>query len=100
MAVVMIAGPQIISAVFFATSVRWAGNSLSYLGGAAISVTVFVSAAYLIAKGAKSSGSSSSHGSTDDVLDSIVLVLLLVLAVVVFRGRKKSEPPKWMGKLE
>jgi hypothetical protein len=29
-----------------------------------------------------------------------VLVLLVVLAVYVFAGRKKAEPPKWMGKLQ
>jgi hypothetical protein len=100
MAFVMIAGPQIISSVFLATSEGWARNSLAYVGGAAISVTGFVTAAYLIVKGVKSSASSSSQGSTNDVIDAVVLALLLGLVGVVFRGRKKSEPPKWMGKLE
>ncbi len=58
MAIVMIAGPQLISAVFLATSEGWARNSLAYLGGAAISVTGFVTAAYLVVKGVKSSASS------------------------------------------
>ena len=31
---VMIAGPQIVSAVFLATSVNWARNSLAYIAGA------------------------------------------------------------------
>lgn len=100
MAFVMIAGPQLVSAVFLATSENWSRTSLAYVAGAAVSITAFVSAAYLIAKGVKSGASSSEKGSTDDVLDSIVLGLLVVLAVIVYRGRKTSEPPKWMGKLQ
>ena len=100
MAFVMIAGPQIVSAVFLATSENWGRNSLCYIAGAAISVTAFVSAAYFVVKGAKSGASSSGKSSTDDVIDSIVLALLLVLTVVVYRGRKKATPPKWMGRLQ
>lgn len=100
MAFVMIAGPQIISAVFLATSERWARDSLAYFAGAAISVTLLVSAAYLVVKGVKSSASSSDQKSTNDVIDSIILALLVALTVVVFRGRNKSEPPKWMGRLQ
>ncbi len=100
MAFVMIAGPQIVSAVFLATSEGWGRNSIAYVGGAAVSITAFVTAAYLIAKGVKTGASNSGKGSADDLLDSIVLGLLLMLAVIVVRGRKKSEPPKWMGKLQ
>jgi hypothetical protein len=39
LALVMAAGPKIISAVFFATSSRWQGNSAAYPLGALISVT-------------------------------------------------------------
>jgi len=42
----MVAGPQIISAVFFATSENWKGNSLGYIAGALITVTAFVTLAY------------------------------------------------------
>ena len=100
MAFVMIAGPQIISSVFFATSERWARDSLAYIGGAAISVTFFVTAAWLVVKGIKSSGSHSEQHSANEVTSSIILALLVLLTVVVFRGRNKSEPPKWMGKLQ
>ena len=53
LAFVMIAGPQIISSFFFATSDNWKGTSLAYVAGALISATAFVTAAYFIAKGAK-----------------------------------------------
>jgi Sap, sulfolipid-1-addressing protein len=98
LAFVMIAGPQIISSFFFATSKRWAANSLSYVGGAAISVTTFTTIAYFVAKGAKSSGGGGSG--TDTTLDWIILTLLLLLIARVFMTRKTSEPPKWMGKLQ
>ena len=42
MAFVMIAGPQILSAIFFATSEDWTRNSLAYVGGAALSITLIV----------------------------------------------------------
>jgi hypothetical protein len=98
LAFVMIAGPQIISSFFFATSRRWAANSLSYIGGAAISVTTVTTIAYFVAKGAKSAGGGGSG--TNTTLDWIILALLSVLIGRVFLTRKTAEPPKWMGKLQ
>ncbi len=98
LAFVMIAGPQIISAVFFATSEKWAGNSLAYVGGAAISVTAFVTASYFVGKGAKDAASS--EKSANQVLYVVILVLLLAAAVHTYLKRKVAEPPKWMGKLQ
>jgi Sap, sulfolipid-1-addressing protein len=96
----MIAGPQIISAFFFATSENWKGTSLAYALGALISVTAFVTAAYFIAKGVKGGGGDASNRSSGHVIDAIVLALLVFAAVYVFLKRKTSEPPKWMGKLQ
>ena len=98
LAFVMIAGPQIISAVFFATSVNWKGTSAAYVLGAAISITAFFTIAYFVAKGAKSGGAE--KGSSEDWLDIVVLALLLVAMVYTFLKRKVSEPPKWMGRLQ
>jgi hypothetical protein len=100
LAFVMVAGPQIVSAVFFATTDRWQVTSLAYVLGAALSITTIVTAAYLIAKGAKSGDDSSDTNSGSHAIDIVVLVLLLFLMVYVFRSRKNTEPPKWMGKLQ
>jgi len=100
LAFVMIAGPQIISAVFLATSHGWRRNSAMYILGALIAVAGLVTIAYFIAKGVKSSGGRSNKGSNGQVIDVVILVLLLVAMVYVFRGRNKPDPPKWMGKLE
>jgi small neutral amino acid transporter SnatA (MarC family) len=55
LAFVMIAGPQIISAVFLATSAGSVRNSVAYVVGAAISITTSVLIAYFVVRGAKSS---------------------------------------------
>jgi hypothetical protein len=100
LAFVMIAGPQILSSFFLATSQQWARNSLAYLGGAALSVTAFVTIAYFIGKGAKSAAGSEDSHSVEHIIDWVILVLLLVLVVRVYLTRKVSKPPKWMDKLQ
>ena len=94
LAFVMIAGPQILTAIFLATSEHWQRNSAAFLTGAALSITLIVSIAYLVSPGAPPKGGS------NDTVTVIVLVLLLAAMVYVFLARKTSEPPKWMGKLE
>jgi hypothetical protein len=94
MAFVMIAGPQILSAIFLATSERWRGNSAAFLAGAALSITAFVTIAYVVGGGAEDAGAS------HNTLDVFVLVLLVAAGVHVFLARKTAEPPKWMGRLQ
>jgi hypothetical protein len=94
MAFVMVAGPQILSSFFFATSVRWRRTSAAYLVGAALSISIVVALAYVL------SGGRSEEGSTNDTLYYIILALLLYAIVNTFRTRHTAEPPKWMGKLQ
>jgi Sap, sulfolipid-1-addressing protein len=92
---VMVAGPQIISAVFFATSDSWARSSAAYALGATLSITAVVTAAYLLAQGPGGGEDSGLSG-----IDYAVLALLLFAMVYTYRKRNESEPPKWMGKLQ
>jgi hypothetical protein len=94
LAFVMIAGPQVLSAIFLATSENWQRNTAAFLTGAALSITVIVSIAYLVSSGAPREGGS------NDTIDVIILVLLLAAMVHAFLARKTSEPPKWMGRLQ
>ncbi len=94
LAFVMIAGPQILSAIFLATSESWRRDSAAYVLGAAISVTTVVTLAFVLGTGA------SEQGASGNTLDIIFMVLLLAAGVHTFRKRKTSKPPKWMGKLE
>jgi threonine/homoserine/homoserine lactone efflux protein len=91
---VMIAGPQILTAIFLATSEKWAGNSAALVGGAAVSITATVTLAFLLSDGASRQGASS------HALDIIIMVLLIAAGVHTFLTRKTAKPPKWMGKLE
>lgn len=99
LAFVMIAGPQIISAFFFATSDSWKRLSAAYVLGAAVSITTVVTASYLLAKGTGSDGGDGG-GSDKNTTDYLIVVLLLFAMVYVFRKRNETEPPKWMGKLQ
>ena len=94
MAFVMIAGPQILSSIFLATSDNWRRVSAAYIAGAALSITLIVTIAYLVLNGA------ADQGASNDTIYVIVLVLLVAAMVNVYRKRKTSEPPKWMGKLQ
>lgn len=102
LAFVMIAGPQIVTAAFLATSPRWAANSIAYLTGAAISITTVVTITYLLARGTTSAAGiwhpgAGGHG---HLTDSVVLALLLVLIAGIYLRRTTSGPPKWMSRLQ
>jgi hypothetical protein len=94
MAFVMVAGPQILSSSFFATREDWRRTSAAYVLGAAISISIIVTLAFLLSDGATSSGAS------DKSIYYIVLALLLYGMLHTFTTRKTAEPPKWMGRLE
>ncbi len=97
LAFVMIAGPQIISAFFFATSDSWKRASAAYALGAIISITAVVTVSYLLANRVKGGGGGGSRSAT---LDYVFVGLLLLAMVNVFRRRRNAEPPKWMGRLQ
>jgi hypothetical protein len=94
LAFVMVAGPQILSSIFFATSEDWRRNCALYVLGAALSISIVVMAAFLLGIGASNAGAS------HDTLYFVILALLLFGMWHVFRTRKTAEPPKWMGKLQ
>lgn len=93
LAIVMVAGPQIISAFFFATSPEWKKTSAVYVLGAAVSIPLVVTIGFLLAS--KVVGGESQKGT-----EWGIVALLLFAMLHKFRTRKESEPPKWMGKLQ
>ena len=94
LAFVMVAGPQILSAIFLATTENWRRNSAAFVAGAAVSITAVVTAAFFLSDGA------TKQGASGNTLDIIFIVLLIAAGVHTFLTRKTSKPPKWMGKLE
>jgi cytochrome c biogenesis protein CcdA len=95
MAIVMSAGPQIVTAIFLATSQDAKRNSLAFLTGVAVATTIGVTVFYLL-------GSRVGPGDDDGKtwLDWVIIGLLAVLALRVYLRRTTTEPPKWMGKLQ
>lgn len=98
LAVVMVAGPQIISSFFFATSEKWKSDTAAYAAGAAVGLLAVVTIAYLVANRTSSGGSESESGSR--TLHFVIVGILVLVMAYVFHSRKRTEPPKWMGKLQ
>lgn len=94
LALVMVAGPQILSAVFLATSETWRRNSAAFVFGAFLSISLVVTIAYLL--GSEATGERGSN----ETLSVVILVALLFAMIHTYRTREESEPPKWMGKLQ
>ena len=90
---VMIAGPQILSAIFLATSEEWRRNSAAFIAGAGLSITLVISLVYTLGIGARG------QGATNTVFSVFILLVLLYAMVDTYRTRHEAEPPEWMGKL-
>jgi hypothetical protein len=95
LAIVMVAGPQMLSAIFLATSRDWRRNSALFVSGAALSISTVVALAYFLGIGSRRAG-----GDSNGLLSTVVLVLIVAAMISTFLGREESEPPKWMGRLE
>ncbi len=90
----MIGGPQILSAIFLATSENWRRNSLAFVGGAAVSISLVVGVTYLLGTGPIE------QRAPTPTRTAIVLTGLLLVMVHTYRNRAKSGPPQWMEKLK
>jgi cytochrome c biogenesis protein CcdA len=95
MAVVMSAGPQIVTATFLATSQGAKRNSLAFLVGVATATTIGVTVFFLLG-----SGTAGKQEEGKDWLDWVIIGLLVFLLIWVFVKRNETEPPKWMGRLQ
>jgi hypothetical protein len=95
MAVVMSAGPQIVTATFLATSQGAKRNSLAFLGGVAVATTIGVTVFFLVG-----SGTAGKQDGGKDWLDWVIIGLLVFLVIWVFVKRNETQPPKWMGRLQ
>lgn len=103
LAITMMAGPQILSAIIFVTGEGAVRVSAAYVAAVAVAAGVAVLVWYLLA-GAIGGGldlNDSSGPTTAALIIQIVLVGLLILASVkAYLGRQTAEPPKWLGKLQ
>lgn len=103
LAVAMMAGPQILSAIVFVTIDNPIRVSLAYVGAVALAATTGLFLATLVAGalGDSTSLNETSGPSTAAKVIEIGLVALLVAAALkAYLGRETAEPPAWMGKLQ
>jgi hypothetical protein len=96
--IVMVAGPQIVSAIFLATSERPRPTSVPYLAGAAVATTTAVILFHSLARALGLEGGSREDASARPI-DYVMLGLLVVLMIRVYLARHEAEPPTWMAKL-
>jgi hypothetical protein len=100
LAITMMAGPQIMSAVIFATSERALSASTAFVAGVAIATTVGTAIALGLAGLADDSlGDPDDSGSSGNVIQYALVGLLIAGAIKNYLGRETVEPPKWLGTL-
>jgi threonine/homoserine/homoserine lactone efflux protein len=98
LAVVMVAGPQIITDIMLATSEKARRNSYAYVGGAILASTVSTAVFYYLAKALDLEPSSGESGSV--TVDWILVGVLLLATLRVFQKRNDTDPPKYMTRLQ
>lgn len=102
LAITMMAGPQIMSAIVLVTTPRAVRVSLAFVAGVAISATVGVAIAWgifsLVGSGV-SLGSSADADSVGRIIQYVLVALLVALILRNYVKRATIEPPKWLGSL-
>jgi Sap, sulfolipid-1-addressing protein len=97
LALIMVMGPQILTAIFLVTSKEPVKNSVAMLIGVVAAATLSM----LIWYGLSSAlGISPPSGSGPSTADYVVAGLLAVAAVHTFLGRGTATVPKWMTALQ
>ena len=103
LAITMMAGPQILSAIIFVTGEGAVRVSLAYVAAIAVATSTAVLVWFLLA-GVLGNGlnlNDSSGPTTAAKIIQVALVGVLILASIkTYLGRETAEPPKWLGKLQ
>jgi hypothetical protein len=103
LAITMMAGPQIMSALIFVTASKPLKLSAAFLAGVTIGPTVGVAITFTIATllgNSVSLGDSSDNGSLGNIIQYLLVGLLVFLAIKNYVGRETIEPPRWLGALQ
>jgi hypothetical protein len=100
LAITMMVGPQIMSAILFVTAARPVQTSAGFLVGVAVAASAGVAVALGLANLLGDSlGDSDDSGSLGRVIQYGLVALLVARAIQNYVGRKTAEPPKWLGTL-
>jgi hypothetical protein len=99
LAITMMAGPQIISAIIFVTAGRPIRLSLAFLAGVLAATVAGVAVMRGVAEllgSAVPMGGSQHKGGAGRTIELILVLLLLLLALKNYLGRATAEPPRWL----
>jgi Sap, sulfolipid-1-addressing protein len=102
LAITMMAGPQIMSAIIFVTHPKPLRVSAAFLAGVAVatSVGVLISLGIADLLGERVAlGDPGDSGSAGNVIQYALVALLVAAALKSYLGRETAEPPKWLGRL-
>jgi hypothetical protein len=102
LAITMMAGPQIMSAIILVTTPKPVRVSLAFLAGVAVSATAGVAAArgiFALVGDNVSIGQASDDSSIGKIVQYVLIALLLVAILRNYVKRATIEPPKWLGSL-
>src|SRR5215216_2442396 len=103
LAITMMAGPQIMSALIFITASKPLKLSIAFLAGVVIAVTAGVTITFTLASllaNSISLGDSSDSGSLGNIIQYLLVGLLVFLAIKSYVRRETTEPPRWLGTLQ
>ena len=95
---VMVMGPQILTAIFLVTSEKVVRNSLAMIVGVALAASLGLAIWSGVVSAADLKPKDESGGPS--TADWIIAGLLALLAIHVWRGRGEAEVPKWMTALQ
>lgn len=103
LAVTMMAGPQILSAIIFVTALKPLKLSAYFLAGVVIAVTAGVAITHTFATllgNSISLGDPSNSGSAGNIIQYLLVGVLVLLSIRSYARRETSEPPRWLGALQ
>jgi hypothetical protein len=99
LAITMMAGPQIMSAIIFVTTSKPVKLSAYVLAPVAIAVTVGVAIFFALGNNF-SLGDPSDNGSTGHIIQYVLVGLLVLMSIKNYVRRETIEPPRWLGTLQ
>ncbi|MQY04334.1 GAP family protein [Actinomadura macrotermitis] len=102
LAITMMVGPQIMSAVILVTTERAISVSLAFVAGVAAATATGVAVAwgaFALLDRNVSLGAPSDRGALGTLIQYGLVALLIMTAVKTYLRRETAEPPKWLGSL-
>jgi hypothetical protein len=103
LAITMMAGPQIMSAIVFVTTSRAVRVSVAFLLGVLVATTAGIvvarGLAAVLGSAVPVDGESAGASTLGTVIQVVLIVLLVLVALKNYLGRAAAEPPKWLGAL-